>query len=125
VVVLGEAVGFIADELEEFEPRGGAGEAQFLGFPEAVDDFLLFGQGEEQRHFDVEFPQGPLGSVELSGAAIDEEDVGADTPFLLDAAKVSVDHLFDHGQVVLPGHGLDAEPAVARFERLPIDEGDQ
>jgi hypothetical protein len=137
VVVLGEAVGFVADELKEFEPGGGAGELQFLRLAQAAYDLFLLGEGKEERAFarrrasarrldlSARVLQGSLRSVQLAGAAIDEEDVRADAPFFLDAAEVSADHLMNHGQVVLPGHRLDAEPAVARFEGLPVDEGDE
>ena len=44
VVVLGEAVGFVTDELQEFQAGSRSREFEYVWLTDAVDDLLLLSQ---------------------------------------------------------------------------------
>src|SRR6478736_8998028 len=76
VVVLGEAVGFVADVLKEAEGEGVAGEFYRVAFAGEEDFFFLLGEGEQGRGGDFLVAEGGDGGGELAFAPVDEEDVG-------------------------------------------------
>ncbi len=125
VVALAEAVGFIADVLEEFEAGVGAGEFDGAGAGLDEDFFFAFGEGDDHGGFDVPLVEGVLGGVELSEAAVDEDDVGVEFGVLACVAVTAGDDFLDGFVVVNTGDRFDAIAAVAVFERAAVDEADE
>ena len=78
VIVLGEAVGFVADVLQQAEGEGVAARAERLVFAGEEDFFFLLGEREQRRGGDFLVAEGGEGGAELAFAAVDEQDVGED-----------------------------------------------
>ena len=76
VIVLGEAMGFVADVLEEAQAGVVAGEADGFGASLGVDEFFFFGEGDDHGGFDVHGFEDVHGGVELAEAAVDQDDIG-------------------------------------------------
>src|SRR3954447_14929685 len=85
VVVLGEAVGLVADVLEQAQGGGVPAQAQRLRRAGAVDLLLALGQRQQAGRLDAEHPERLQGGVQLPLAAVDQEHVGKDLPLLLTA----------------------------------------
>ncbi len=85
---------------------------------------LLFALGQRDHHWRADFQGGKRGQrgAELTFAAVDQENIGKDPAFVIQALEPPGDHLVDAGRIV---HALDrANPVslVARLERQPVDE---
>ena len=76
VIVLGEAVGFVADVLEQPEGERPAAEDDRVGAAGDVDLFLALGQRDHGRGNDLQGLEGVQRRAELALAAVDQEDVG-------------------------------------------------
>ena len=76
MIVLGEAVRFVADVLQQAQREGVAAQAQRLFGVGAVDLFAALGQREQYRRLDVEFAKRGRRRAKLSPAAVDQHDVG-------------------------------------------------
>ena len=85
VVVLGEAVGLVADVLEQPQGERAAAQDDRVGPAGDVDLLLLLGQRDQGRRGDAERLEGVEGRVELALAAVDQEDVGERLVALLEA----------------------------------------
>src|SRR6516225_458143 len=57
VIMLGEAVGFIADVLQQPQSRGMAAQLQRLGVAGPVDLFFALGERDQARRLDAEEPE--------------------------------------------------------------------
>ena len=123
--MLGEAVGFVADVLEEAE--GGVAARQGEGLVAAGEEegFPAFGEGEEEGRFAGHLAEGVLGGVELAEAAVDEDEVGVDLLAVGGLAVAAAEDLLDHGVIVEAGDLADAEAAVAGLEGPSVDEADE
>ena len=82
VVGVGEAMGFVADALEEFEGAGVVIEAEGIDFAGAEDFFVFLGEADDGDVGEAEFGEFRAGGVELAFAAIDEDEVGDVGPFV-------------------------------------------
>ncbi len=125
VVTLAEAVGFVADVLEEFEAGVGAGEFDGAFARLDVDFFFALGEGDHHGGADVHLVEGVLGGVELAEAAVDEDDVGVEFAVVAGVAVAAGDDFLDGFVVIDAGDGFDAEAAVAVFEGAAVDEADE
>ena len=67
---MGEAVGFVADLLEESEAWVVSSEFEGLRYALDVDEFFFFGDGDDHWGFGVELVKGVHGGVELADAAV-------------------------------------------------------
>src|SRR4051812_43146666 len=86
VIVLGEAVGFVADVLEQAQRERMVGEFQGPVRSRQVDFLFLLGEREKRRRGDLLVPEGGQGGGELPLAPVDEEDVGEDFVLVAEAA---------------------------------------
>ena len=98
--MLGEAVGLVADVLQQPQGERAAGEHDRVGPAGQVDLFLLLGQGDDGRRDDLERVEGGQGRGELALAAVDQPDVGERLVALLQALDPPRDDLADRGEVV-------------------------
>ena len=76
VVAVGEAVGFIADALQELEGAAVVGEADGNRPPGAVDLFEFFGEADDGEFVQAEALELAAGGAELAFSAIDDDEVG-------------------------------------------------
>lgn len=124
VVVLGEAVGFVADVLEEAQAGVVAGEADGFGAGLGVDEFFLFGEGDDHGGFDVHGFEDVHGGVELAEAAVDEDDVGEEFVAGAGFAVSAGDDFLDAEVVVVALAVLYFVAAIGIFEGDAVDEAD-
>ena len=122
VVVLGETMGFVANVLQQ--PQGVSMTAQSQRFFLTGDEdlFLALGQRQHDRRLDVEGSQCCQAGIELPLAAVDEQDVGEDLSFVVQAFESAGHDLVDAGEVVDALHAADAKPLVAWLEGHAVDE---
>ena len=78
MVVLGEPVGFVADRLAELQTRVGAGEPNRLRPRLVIDQFFLLRQRNNHRRFGVESFEDLERGMELTEAAVDDDQVGVE-----------------------------------------------
>jgi hypothetical protein len=78
VVVLGEAVGLVADVLEQAEGEGAAAQHDRVRAAGDVDLLLALGQRDDRRGRHLQRLEGGQRGAELALAAVDQED---DTSF--------------------------------------------
>ena len=100
VVMLSEAVGLVADVLQEPQGERPAAEHDRLGPSLHEDLFLALGQGDDGRRDDLERVEGGQGGAELALAAVDQPDVGERLVALLEALDPPRDDLADRREVV-------------------------
>ena len=124
MVVLGEAVGFVADVLEEFADGIVGGEADFFVMAVEIENFFFFGDGHQAGHGGIHFPEGFFGGVELAETAVDEDDIGPEFLPRHCPLVAAGDDFFEAGVVVDAGDGFDLKASVAVFEGLAVDELD-
>src|SRR5262245_38412268 len=114
VVVLGEAVGLIADVLEESQGERVPREANRVALARKEQLFVLLGKREERRGLEALVAEGGQGGIELPLATVDQQDVGENLVFFRQLAVASGDDLMDAAVVVDP---LDAQDFVAAIAR--------
>ena len=115
----GEAVGFVADLLDEVEDRVVAVELDGLVFLAVeVEDLFLFGDAGERLVDDGEGLEGFGGSLELADAAVDEDEAGERLVFFEDAFVAAGYGLAHGGEIVVLGVG------GARVDGDDAGEGD-
>jgi hypothetical protein len=114
----GEAVGFVADGLDEMEDGVVAVEFDRLVFLAVeVEDFFLFGDAGEGLVDDGEGFESFGGGVELADAAVDEDEAGESLIFFEDAFVAASDGFAHGGEVVIlgvGGAGVDGDDAGER-----------
>ncbi len=123
----GEAVGFVAQALQEIQHRVARGELEG-GAAGHVEPFAAgiavgaFGDGDQWQVGDAEFFEHGLGGGELAGAAIDEDEVGpmrviAVGVFGLGAGEAAGEDFAHHGEIIAGGErAFDGEFAVGGFQ---------
>ena len=123
----GEAVGFVADGLDDVEDGVVAVEADgFVLLAVDVDDLFAFGDGGDGLVGDAEGFEGFGGGVELAEAAVDEDDAGELGALFFEAGVAAGDDFAHGGEVVVAGDRLDDEFAVVglfHLAVLPDDHG--
>ena len=124
VVVLGEAVGFVADVLEEAKRKRVAREFDRVAFAGEKDFFFLLGKGEQGRGGDFLVAEGGEGGGELALAAVDEEDVGKDFIGVAELAVAPGDDFVNAAEVVDAGDAANLVAAIAGLKREAIEELD-
>src|SRR5262249_36379306 len=123
MVVLGKAVGLVADVLQEAEGGGVPAQLERGCFAGAVHFFLALSQRDEARRLAAKELEHFKGRAELTFAAVDQEDVrvhGLLIPW--PAAKTAGYDFSDRREVVHLVHAADAIAAVAGLERQTVDE---
>ena len=83
--MLGEAVGLVADVLQQPQGERAAAQDDRVGPAGDVDLLLALGQRDQGRRRDAQGLEGVEGGVELALAAVDQEDVGERLVALLQA----------------------------------------
>ena len=78
----GEAVGFVADALDQVEALGAAVEADRVGRVDLEEEFLALGQSGEGDVVDGEVAHHVVGGRDLALAAVDDDEVGDRAPAL-------------------------------------------
>ncbi len=124
MVVLGEAVGFVAEILQQFEAHVVAGEAEGGGFGLDVEQFFFLGERNDHGGFDVHGGEDFHGRVELAEAAVDEDDVGIKLVARAGFAIAARDHFLNRKVVVVAQIVLDLVAAIGVFEGHAVDEAD-
>ena len=74
--MLGEAVGFVADVLQQLQAQVISREADRLGLGLHVDQLFLLRQRDHHRRLDVHGLEDFHRRVELAEAAVDQDHVG-------------------------------------------------
>src|SRR5205814_10660385 len=93
VVVLSEAMGLVADVLQQPQGRGVTTQPQGFRHAGAVDLFLALRQRDQARRLDAEHAEDVQRRVELPLAAVDEQHVGEGLLLLLQATEAAADDL--------------------------------
>lgn len=122
--MLGEAVGLIADVLEEFEGEVIFGEADGSGSGVGVEEFLFFCEGDDHWGFDVHGGEDVHGGMELSESAVDEDEIWEEFVGIAGVAISTGDDLLDGEIVVVAEVVSDFVAAVGVFEGEAVDEAD-
>jgi hypothetical protein len=111
----GEAMGLVADLLDQVEDRVVAVELDGLVFLAVeVEDLFLFGDAGERLVDDSQRFEGFGGGVELADAAVDQDQAGEGLVFLEDALVAAGDGFAHGGEVVVlsvGGAGVDGDDA--------------
>jgi len=76
MVAVGEAMGFIADALEQLEGAAVFGEADGNRAPGAVNFFEFLGEADDGQFVQAEALEFAAGGAELAFSAIDDDEVG-------------------------------------------------
>ena len=111
----GEAVGFVAQALDDAEGGGVGVEAEGRGAAGGVEPefFVFFGDaGEGGGAGEGEGVEDGAGGAELGDAAVDEDEVGEGFSFRDGALEAAAEDFGDGGGVVGAFDGLDAVGAV-------------
>ena len=124
MIVLGEAVGFVAEILEEFEAHVIAGEADGGGFGLDVKKFFFFGEGDDHGGFDVHGCEDFHGGVKLAEAAVDEDHVGVELVVLPGLAIAARNDLLNREIIVVTQIMFDLVAAIGIFEWHAVNEAD-
>ncbi len=78
MIMLGKAMGFVADILEEAQGVGVAAQVQWLFGVHHVNQFLSFGERQHARRLDIQRRERRERRAELPFAAVNEENVGGE-----------------------------------------------
>ena len=97
---------------------------QYKGFrlPGAIEFFILLGNRNQDRRFDLERFERTDCRVELSFAAVDQQNVRKNVLFIVQSFETSRNNFVNTAKVVDSFNVLDFEAAIARFERQSVDE---
>ena len=123
VVMLGEAMGLVANCLAEFETEMLAPEADGLGDAGDVQQLFLLGQRDHPRRLHAQLGERVERGVELPDAAVDQNEVGIQLFALARVAIAAADGLAHRVEVIV-GDRLNLVAAIAFLERLSVDEAD-
>ena len=112
VEAVGEMVGFIPNLLEE--PEGGIVMGQVEGLATVAEDdgFVALGQSDEGRRLQFLGEECFERGGDLSGSAIDDDQVGKGLLFVAEPTVAAADDFFHRPEVVVAGEGLDLKAAV-------------
>src|SRR5208283_4625535 len=117
----GETVGFVADLLHEMQDRRMMVENNRIIFLAVdVNDFFSLGDGGERLVDDFEGFERLGGSVELSQAAVDQDETGHGLLFFLEALVAARDYFAHGGEIVHAGYSFDDELAIVGFFHLAV-----
>ena len=122
--MLREAVGLVADVLEQLQAEVVPRQLQRLALGLHVDQLLLLRQRDDHRRLDVHRLEDFQRRVELAEAAVDEDHVGVQLVVAAGLAVAAADDFLDGQVVVVPLPVLDLVAAVAVLERHAVDEAD-
>ena len=103
VVVLGEAMGFVADVLQQPQRIGMPRESQRLVGPRHVNLFFPLGQRNHRRRRDAQLCKRRQTGRKLALAAVDQQDVGKQFRLVVQPLEPPGNHLADAGKVVDSG----------------------
>lgn len=123
--MLSEAVGFVADVLEELEAEVVALDADGVADAVDVDEFFFFGEGDDLCGFVVHGFEDVHGGVELADAAVDKDQIGEKLVAGGGLAIPAGDDFLDGEEIVVALAMLDAIAAIAVFEGNAINETDE
>ena len=123
MIVLREAVGLVADLLEQAQAEVVPAEFDRGGSPLDVDQFFLFGQAHDHRWRDIERIEDLHGGVELAEPAVDQDHLGVELAAAARLAVAPADDLLQR-LVVIIFDGCDLISAVLVLEGSAIDETD-
>ncbi len=90
--MLGEAVGFVANMLEEAEAGVTPGQGQGFRPPGDVGDFLFFGQAHQDLRIGADLLQGFGGGGELAFAAVNQDNIRKNLAGFKHFAVTAADH---------------------------------
>ncbi len=121
---VGEAVGFVAGALEETEAGIAGGEVERVAFVGEDDGFFFFGEADEGRRFEVEDKEGFEGGVDLTFAAVDDDEIGERAVFFGESAVTAANHFFHGAEIVVADEAFDFEAAVVVFVGTAVGEVD-
>lgn len=78
VIAVGEAVGFVADALEEFEGSAVVGDEERFGFAGKEDFLALFGEADDGNFLKAECAELFQRAGELAFSAVDDDEIRQD-----------------------------------------------
>src|SRR5262249_40302622 len=123
MIMLRKAMRLVADVLQEPQRRGVAAQMQRLRRAWPIDLLLALGERDQTRRLAAEHLEYLPCRVELALAAVDQQDVGGDRPFLSrPGPEAPRDDFADRGEVVHALHAANAVAPIARFEGQAVDE---
>ena len=114
MVVLGEAVGFVADVLQEPQGVGVLREPTRLGLAGHVDFFLALGQREDERRLEPIASSAATAALSCPLPPSISRMSGSDSPSLREPQKPPADHFANRGEVVDALHACGSCSACSR-----------
>src|SRR5262245_36298742 len=93
--------------------------------PRAIDLLLALGQGNQRGRLAMQHLKSLQGCVELSFAAVNQENVREDLLVIVSSSKSPSDDFADRGKIIHTGHTANPIAPIIRLERQPVDERDQ
>ncbi|MCU0243960.1 MAG: hypothetical protein MUE80_04290 [Acidobacteria bacterium] len=121
----GEAVGLVANGLDELERRRRPGQPNAVAPDRRVEDLLALGDGYEGELRQAERRQGLLGRAELGLAAVDHDQVGQGRALAEELAVAPGQDLAQAGDVVRALDRADEELAVSVLVGAAVAEDDE
>ena len=110
----GEAMGFVANLLDEMQHRRVAIEnARLVFLAVDVEDLFFLGDAGERLIDDLQGLQGVGGGVELADSAVDQDQAGERLLLFLHAAIAASDGFVHAGEVVVLRPGTEGPPPSA------------
>ena len=115
VVGVGEAVGLVAQALQELQAGGGEAEVEGRALVGEDDGLVFFGEADEGGGLEVEGDEGFQGGTDLAAAAVDHHEVRHGFALVAEAAVAAANDFLHGAEVVVADEAFDLEAAVVVF----------